>query len=309
MTVLSVCTLFSACSSADEIARHLDVGGDRGGWDRLNEFLHLLVDDVIYPYEDGDEPSFLQHGWLDTNSETGQQQLVSLRLEQAWAALQWLRNERELPSYLARHSGIDLPAEATRSRLLASDRSTSALVMDSIDTDSWEVLPGGFWTFRDPVCNTIAELTCAATFHSDEHFPSQAAFRDVGRWHGPFLLHLLAAGDRDPALFAPVPSRDPDNQLDDLSLDSPLQQYLSYMLATARTWGVPIGEEFAAEDEPPPKRVRSTADALAQREALIDPEVAARALHTPEGTHTLRNRSVPARPPPPSPAPARDLGP
>ena len=57
--------------------------------------------------------------------------------------------------------------------------------------------------------------------------------------------------------------------------------------------------ESGSDDEasPPPKRARRTADAMALHEALIDPEIAARALHTSPHSRNLRNRSVARRKP------------
>ena len=82
---------------------------------------------------------------------------------------------------------------------------------------------------------------------------------------------LLRRGDRDPLAFAPGP--DPDFWPEGSD---------------------PDGDDYGELDEspPPPKRARRTADAMAQREALVDHEIAVRALHTSPWTRNLRNRSV-----------------
>lgn len=148
--LLAICALFSACSSAAELARLM--GGFRGGggsgwhagWDRLDEFLQLLCEDVFYP------EGFEDHEWLD--EYTGR--IMTLNVHEAWADLRWLYHMHRLPTRLKRHRGVCRAAEATRADLLASN------------ADVGVVTSSPSFSFSDPVCATILELVCAAKLHS-----------------------------------------------------------------------------------------------------------------------------------------------
>ena len=138
-----------------------------------------------------------------------------------------------------------------------------------------------------------------------QHGPSGImGARQMGELLSAKFQELLSAGDRDPRLFEPVSVRGAalhDSMLsesensdddDDAWGDSDDDEFeISFVL-----------DEHEDDERERTRRRRLTSDALAQREALLDPEIAARALHTATGARILRNRSVAERP---SPMPPR----
>ena len=276
--VLAIGALFSVCHSAGEIAALLSGGGPRegrastAGWDRLEEFMHLLCQDVLCPN------GFEDHVWREIDiAGLGRYEEVSLSVDTAWEDLCWLYHVRALPRGLRRARAAEPTAESLRSAMRATPsprprQHQSVGVGPSVDGDGFSAFEGD--TFEDPACTLRIELSCAALFHAQSHNPlGMDGMRTLGAYYSPRLLDLLSRGDRDPLAFEPVDdgfAMSPSDDESDAESDSYSDQ----------------------ESSPAPKRARQTADAIARREALIDQEVAMRALHTSPRTRNLRNRSV-----------------
>ena len=105
--------------------------------------------------------------------------------------------------------------------------------------------------------------------------------RQVGAYYSERLVDLLRRGDRDPLAFALVAepfAMEPSEPSEGSEWDSD----------SDAGYDAPPGSDD--ESSPPAKRARRTADAMARHEALMDHEIAVRALHTPPWTRNLRNR-------------------
>jgi hypothetical protein len=269
--VLAIGALFSACHSAAEIAALLSGSGQReaqaseAGWDRLGEFMALLCQDTYFPH------GFETHVWTHVDTPAGYWEEVSLAVEETWEDLRWLHHMRALPRGLRRARVADPVGEMLRAAMLAIPpqalRGYGGAAVNAVVSDGT----------RDPALTTKEELICAATFHSFSHFEhGPGEMRELGRHFSRKLTDLLRRGDRDPSAFELV------NNYDDLAL-----------LPSDDDDDDVYGDEL--DSPPPPKRARMTADVMARHEALIDPEIAARALHTAPRTRNLRNRSVTRR--------------
>ena len=262
--LLAVGAIFSACHSATEIAALLSGGGLRArataaGWARLEEFMLLLCEDVVLP--DGLE----DHVWHNVDIP-GVPDAPSLNVEATWRDLLWLKHMRELPTGLRR---------------VREDLGRGAHPRDWVLAESPE----------DPACSATIELMCAAVFHGQSHPDiGVAEMRALGAYFSERLTDLLRRGDRDPLAFAP--EDDPFAMAPSESSEGSDWEADSDPWAAIHGWYGDALPESDGESSPPPKRARLSADAMARREALLDHEIAARALHTPPWTRNLRNRSV-----------------
>ena len=262
----------------------------------------LLCEDVWLPN------GFEEHEWVD--AETGRP--FTLGVHEAWEDLLWLKHMHQLPTRLRRERGISPAAEAARAELLASDCGPSACFHATC------------FSFTDPVCDTLLNLVCAAKGHS-EHVPhGHRGMRALGVASASVMVASLRNGDRDPRLFEPVATDESDTEHENAYTRGVLGPTRTFSFAGSDAWQRPFWvttnsgsddedeneaweRDFMSSDDEadpqPKKRVRRSADAEALREALIDPEIAARALHTSASVRNLRNRSVPAAlwSPPPRP--------